>query len=142
VTFGGSAAGSIGDDYGIVAGATLLTGSVLEVMLNATGDNTLDVLFEITGGALQNINPALGTNFSPIGIGLLRFASTVMPDSFNADFNFGSTTTLDLFGAPVPEASFTTLAIFSGILTWACGARRFYSVRTTAQAQSLLLVNQ
>jgi hypothetical protein len=142
VTFGGSAAGSIGDDYGIVAGAPLLTGFVLEVMLNATGDNTLDVLFEITGGALQNINPALGTNFSPIGIGLLRFAGTAMPDSFAENIIFGETTTLDLFGAPIPEASLTTFAFFSGILAWVCGARRFYSVRTTARAQSVLLVDQ
>ena len=52
VTHDGSAAGSIGTDYGIGGlGAPLLTGSVLEVLLDATGDNTLDILLDITGGA-------------------------------------------------------------------------------------------
>jgi hypothetical protein len=64
VTFNGSVPGSIGDDYGIVAGAPLLLGTVLDVLLDAMGDNTLDILFSISGGALQNINPALGTNFA------------------------------------------------------------------------------
>lgn len=115
VIFNGGTFGSLGTDYGIVAGNALLTGSVLEVMLDATGVGTFDVLFKITGGALQNINPSLGTNFASAGAGLLRF-NTRTPA--NGDFTTGFSldgATLDTLGL-VPEFPYTTLVFFVGML--------------------------
>jgi hypothetical protein len=124
ITYNGSASGSIGDDYGIVAGAALLTGTVLQVKLDATGDNTLDVLFSISGGALQNNNPSLGTNFSPDNVGLLRFAGSAitLPSDWSGDFSLNGAT-LDVLGAAVPEPRFATFAVFSLILAWMGGSR-------------------
>lgn len=116
ITFNGSAPGSLGDDYGIVPGNALLTGSVLEVLMDATGADTLDVLFGISGGALQTSNGSLGTNFSPSSLGLLRFKSQVpLPGDFSSSFTFASTTTLDVFGTIVPEFPYTTFVYFIAI---------------------------
>lgn len=115
ITFNGSAPGSLGDDYVISSGDALLLGSVVEVSLDATGADTLDVLFTISGGALQTINPALLTNFAPSNLGLLRFKSTGLPSDFSSSFSFGSTTTMDAFGTIVPEFPYTTLVFFGAI---------------------------
>jgi hypothetical protein len=105
ITFGGGASGSLGTDYGIAAGASLLQGSVVDVQLDATGDNTLDVLFAISGGALQNVNPALGTNFSPSSWGLIRVGGSgvTLPSDFSESFSFNGGT-IDVYGIPEPSS--------------------------------------
>jgi hypothetical protein len=118
VTFNGSAPGSIGDDYGIVAGAPLLVGTVLEVLLDATGDNTLDVLFDISGGALQNDNPVLMRNFAPNNRGLLRIAGVAMPSDWSSSFSLNGAT-IDVYGIPEPTA--LTLGLLCAI--FAAGLR-------------------
>jgi hypothetical protein len=104
VVLNGSAAGSIGADYGITPGTDLLRGTVLEVLLDATGDNTLDILFEITSGALQvdNTAPDVGV-FAPNGLAILRIAGTTLPSDFSTGFVFSSTTTVDILGIPEPN---------------------------------------
>jgi hypothetical protein len=95
--------GNLGEDYGIGVGATLLAGSVLQVLLDATGDNTLDILFNITGGALQNVNPALGTNFAPSGYGLFRMSGLPMPSDFTGSFSLEGSF-INFHGIPEPDA--------------------------------------
>jgi hypothetical protein len=124
VMFNAGAPGSIGADYGIPNNSVLLSGNVLAVQLNATGAGTLDVMFAITGGALQNNNPSLGTNFAPGLLGLMRFGSRTPPNGdFTTGFSLGSAT-LDLFGAAVPEPRYVTFACFSLLLCYIIGARR------------------
>jgi hypothetical protein len=103
VKYNGGVSGSLGTDYGIAAGAWLLQGSVAEVLLDATGDNTLDVLFSINGGALQTANPSLGTNFSPAGWGLIRVVGVTMPSTFSETFSL-SGATIDVYGIPEPAS--------------------------------------
>jgi hypothetical protein len=95
--------GSLGTPYGIAATAELLSGVVDEVLLDATGDNTLDVAFAIDGGALQNLHPTLGVNFAPNNRGLLRIAGVAMPSNFSGSFNFNGAT-IDVFGIPEPSS--------------------------------------
>jgi hypothetical protein len=103
VVYGGSAPGSIVDDYGISSGATLLQGSVLEVLLGATGANTLDVLFSISGGALQNDNPDPNVGvFGPINLGVLRIAGVTMPNNWSGSFSLNGAT-IDALGVPEPS---------------------------------------
>ena len=114
VIFNGGAPGRLGTDYGISGGSSLLSGSVLEVMLDATGGGTFDVLFKITGGALQNYNAGAGTNFASAGAGLLRFNTR---SAANGDFTTGFSlagATVDTLGL-VPEFPYTTLVFFAGI---------------------------
>jgi hypothetical protein len=117
IVHNGSAAGSLKDDYAFTnggnplgAGHVLLSGSILQVLLDATGDDTLDVLFSIDGGALQADSPALGTNFAPGGRGVLRIAGVAMPSDFNASFSLNGAT-IDVFG--VPEPGTMTLGLLS-----------------------------
>ncbi len=119
VIFNGGAAGSLGTDYGIVAGAALLVGTVTEVLLDATGDNTLDVLFAITGGALQNDNPVLGTNFAQANLGVLRIAGVTLPGSFSSSFSLNGAT-IDVLGIPEPSS----LALAAGLSLVAVLRRR------------------
>lgn len=122
VTFNGSAPGSIGTDYGIVAGAPLLTGTVLEVLLDATGDNTLDVLFDISGGALQNDNPDPDVGvFAPNNRGLLRIAGVTMPSSFSSTFSLNGAT-IDVLGIPEPGAM--TLVLLGMVFACMAGSKR------------------
>jgi hypothetical protein len=114
IVHNGSAPGSIGDDYGIIAGASLLSGSVVEVLLDATGDNTLDVLFSINGGALQNDNPDPNVGvFAPNGFGLLRIGGVAMPSNWSGSFSLDGAT-VDVLGIPEPGAM--TLAVLGGLL--------------------------
>jgi hypothetical protein len=123
VTFNGSAPGSIGDDYGISPGAVLLSGSVWGVQLNATGGSTLDVVFTVTGGALQNYNAGAGTSFAPGLLGMLRFAGRTPPTgNFSTGFSLNGAT-LDMFGAPVPEPRYATLILFGAIFGFVVTAR-------------------
>jgi hypothetical protein len=115
VIFNGGAPGSLGTDYGISNGSALLTGSVLEVMLDATGSGTLDVLFKITGGALQTYNSGAGSNFASANAGLLRIDTG---RSNIGDFTTGFNLTgarVDALGL-VPEFPHTTLIFFAGIM--------------------------
>lgn len=115
IVLNGSAAGSIGPDYGISSLDELIRGTVTEVLMDATGDNTLDILFEITSGALQvdNTAPEVGV-FSPSGLGILRIAGTTLPADFSSGFTFAGTTTINVFGIPEPGSLFlaTTFGMF------------------------------
>ena len=110
--------GDLASDYGIDSGDPLLEGTVLEVLLGATGSGTLDVLFSITGGALQtgvNSEPSLaGVPFSGVGLGVLRIAAGTpsLPADWSSSF---STTgaTMDVLG--IPEPSTIALAAMAGI---------------------------
>jgi hypothetical protein len=104
VVYNGPPAGSsnLAEDYGIGVGATLLAGSVLEVLLDATGDNTLDILFKISGGVLQNVNPALDTNFAPNGRGLFRMSGVATPSNFTGSFSLEGSF-INFHGIPEPE---------------------------------------
>jgi hypothetical protein len=67
LSYKGGSPGSLGSDYGINTDRTLLSGRVQEVLLDAAGDNTLDILFTILGGDLQelpNPDPSIGI-FAP-----------------------------------------------------------------------------
>jgi hypothetical protein len=105
VKYNGGSPGSIGDDYAIAANATLLQGSVVEVLLDATGADTLDVLYSITGGALQNDNPDPNVGvYAPNNYGLLRISSlTPIPSLWTSDFSFNGAS-IDSFGIPEPGA--------------------------------------
>ncbi len=121
IIFNGSAPGSIGDDYGIVAGAQLLTGTVLEVLLDATGDNTLDVLFAVTGGALQNDNPDPDVGvFAPNNFGLLRISGVTMPSTWASNFSLNGAK-IDVYGIPEPTA--VTLGLLCAIVFALTGGR-------------------
>jgi hypothetical protein len=131
VTFTGGAAGSVGTDYGIANNTPLLTGTVLEVMLNPPpiGDNNLlDVLFSVTGGALQTINPqdpSVG-NFAPSNLAVLRISGMTLPDNWSASFNF-SGGRIDVLGTPEPS----TLALVALGAICAMGrSRRWFSARS------------
>jgi hypothetical protein len=98
MTFNNGSPGSIGDDYCVLAGASLLQGTVLEVLLSATGSNTLDILYAITGGALQldNQDPNVGV-YAPRNVSLLRIAASAIPSNGSTNFNL-SGATIDSFG--------------------------------------------
>ena len=126
VTFWG---GSLGAHYGIVPGNTLLEGTVLEVLLDAAGDNTLDVLFEITGGALQNDNPDPHVGvFAPANIGLVRVSRSQtyggLPSNWSSNFPLGGAD-VNVYG--IPEAGCTTFVMFCLILAGLVGSRRCVS---------------
>jgi hypothetical protein len=127
IIFDGSAPGSIGDDYGIVPTTPLLLGSVLEVLLDESGDNTLGILFTVTGGALQTDNPDPDVGvFAPFNQGLIRLTGT-LPSDFTSDFSVTGAT-VDVLGT-VPELSFTTLVVFGSIFVWISGSRRWISLQ-------------
>jgi hypothetical protein len=101
----GGSAGSLGTDYGINTGRSLLRGTALEVLLDAAGDNTLDILFAITSGDLQELPnqqaPLLG-KFAPGNVGLVRITSPDLPSNWTSNFTF-TASSLHVFGLPVPE---------------------------------------
>jgi hypothetical protein len=103
VTYNSGAPDSIGTDYGIANGAPLLQGSVVDVLLDATGADTLDVLYAISGGALQTDNPDPNVGvYAPNNYGLLRIsAASAIPSVWTGDFSFNGST-IDSFGIPEP----------------------------------------
>ena len=111
----GTFADDIADDYGINSGSSLIEGEVVAVLLGATGAGTLDVLYSVTGGALQSLtNPDLpGVPFSTNGFGLLRIASgsPSLPADWSASFTTTSATN-NVFG--VPEPASLALAVLGG----------------------------
>lgn len=114
VVYNAGAPGSIGDDYGVSGGASLLEGTVIAVLMDATGADTLDILYEITGGALQSLtNPDLpGVPFSPNNLGLIRIAGAgPLPADFSSNFSIDGAT-INNFGVPEPTAM--ALALLGG----------------------------
>lgn len=114
LSYGGNSAGTLGADYGITNGTALLRGKVTEVLLDANGDDTLDILFTITGGELQrspNAAPSIGS-FAPGSIGLFRIAAPNLPSSWTSNFEFEAST-LHVLG--IPEPGTCVLACFAGI---------------------------
>jgi hypothetical protein len=114
-------------DYGVVPNDILLQGTVLEVLLEATGDDTLDVLFSVSGGALQNVNPALGTNFAPTNLALLRIAGVALPADFSQCFDL-SGATIDVLS--IPEPSSVMLCLLGAMFALA-GTSKHYSFGVT-----------
>ena len=92
-------------DYGLTGGETLLTGTVLEVLMDATGADTLDIAFSISGGVLQTNNPTLGVPFSPVNLGIIRVSAPGgLPADFSTSFSFDSSTTINVLGVPEPSS--------------------------------------
>jgi hypothetical protein len=140
VTHEGSAPGSLADDYAdtihsgpLVAdtnggsnttsdGDVLLSGTVIEVLLNANGDNRLEILFDITGGALQfdSPDPDVGV-FAPNNRGFLRIAGVAMPNDWSSNFSQNGAT-IDVLGIPEPGA--LTLACLVVVYAWLARPRR------------------
>jgi hypothetical protein len=140
ITHEGSAPGSLLDDYAntihagpLVAdtnggtnttsdGDVLLQGTVLEVLLDANGDNKLEVIFDITGGALQydNPDPNVGV-YAPNNRGFLRIAGVTMPSTWTSDFSLNGST-IDVLGIPEPGA--LTLSLLATAMGCIAGRRR------------------
>lgn len=115
LSYGGNSARALGEDYGLTSGTALLRGKVTEVLLDAAGDDTLDILFTITGGALQeppNSVSSIG-QFSPTNVGVFRFTAPNLPSNWSSNFEF-DTTSLHVFGIPEPRTFL--FACFAGIL--------------------------
>jgi hypothetical protein len=112
---------NMASDYGIAAGAVLLEGTVLEALLDATGDNTLDVLVDLTSGVLQTPNANLNHDlpvFAPNGRGVLRIAGVTLPSNWTGNFSLNGAT-IDFLGIPEPG----TLAMGLLALALACAKR-------------------
>jgi hypothetical protein len=103
LSYQGGSPGSLGSDYGIGINRTLLSGRVQEVLLDAAGDNTLDILFTILGGDLQelpNPDPSIGI-FAPNKLGLFRITAPNLPSNWTSPFSF-TNASIHAFGL-VPE---------------------------------------
>jgi hypothetical protein len=123
VTFNGGAAGSVGTDYGVVAGNTLLSGTVVEALLDAAGGNTLDLLVALSGGALQNPNPDLGINFAPHDLAVLRITRAAgLPSDWTQDFTLTGAT-INMLG--IPEPSGVVLGLLGEVFAVMARSRRF-----------------
>ena len=117
VVFNAGAPGSIGTDYGVGAGGSLLLGEVIGVLMDATGSDTLDVLYQINSGALQSPNPELGPDpvvFSSVNLGLLRIAGggITLPADFSSSFSIDNAT-INNFG--IPEPGTVALSLLGGV---------------------------
>lgn len=126
----GGSADSLGTDYGINTGRSLVRGTALEVLLDAAGDNTLEILFAITSGDLQQIPnqqaPLLG-KFAPGNVGLVRITAPDLPSNWVSNFSF-TATSLHVFG--VPEPGTCALAFVAGLfLVTACRRNRSVATR-------------
>ena len=114
-------AGSVGDDYSILVGDSLLEGFVSEVLISSGGGgNVLDVLFTITGGALQSLtNPDLpGVPFAPNNYGLFHFVGGGIPADWTSNFDLtGGAATLNTFGIPEPGSLVLTMLAATLALT-------------------------
>lgn len=112
LSYKGGSPGSLGSDYGININRTLLSGRVQEVLLDAAGDNTLDILFTILGGDLQEVpnpDPSIGI-FAPNKLGLFRITAPNLPSNWTSPFSF-TNVPLHAFGL-VPEPTSTALVSF------------------------------
>ena len=123
VTFNAVAAGSVGTDYGVIAGNTLLQGTIVEVLLDAAGDNTLDLLVSLSGGALQNPNPDLGINFAPHDLAVLRITRAAgLPSDWTQTFTLTGAA-IDMLG--IPEPSGLPLGLLGGVFAVMARSRRY-----------------
>jgi hypothetical protein len=109
LSYQGGVPGSLGSDYGININRTLLQGTVQEVLLDAAGDNTLDILFKILGGDLQEVpnpDPSVGI-FAPNKLGLFRITAPNLPSNWTSPFSF-TNASIHAFGL-VPEPTSAAL---------------------------------
>ena len=116
LSYQGGAPGSLGSDYGIGINRTLLRGTVQEVLLDAAGDNTLDILFTILGGDLQEVpnpDPNIGI-FAPNKLGLFRITAPNLPSNWTSTFSF-TNASLHAFGL-VPEPTSAALVTFGFVV--------------------------
>lgn len=114
LSYGSGATGSLGTDYGIGGGRTLLRGVATEVLIDAAGEDTLDILFSILGGDLQelpNQQAPLG-KFAPGNVGLIRITAPNLPSNWTSNFNI-TATSLHVFS--IPEPGTCLLACFAGL---------------------------
>jgi hypothetical protein len=115
---------NMASDYGIAGGSQLLVGSVLEVLLDATGDNTLDVLVDLSGGVLQTPGANLNHDvpvFAPNGRGVLRISGVMMPSDWSAGFSLNGAK-IDFLG--IPEPGTIVLGMLGLMLASLGGSRR------------------
>ena len=114
-SYQGGAAGSLGSDYNMGTGRTMFRGTASEVLLDAAGDNTLDILFTITGGDLQELPntqaPLLG-KFAPGNLALIRITAPNLPSNWSSNFQF-TASSLHIFG--IPEPATYLLACLAGL---------------------------
>src|SRR6478672_5872235 len=91
LSYKGGPPGSLGTDYGINTDRALLIGTVREVLLDAAGDNTLDILYTTTGGDLQLDHPdrAVGV-YAPNNLGLFRISADNLPSNWASNFNLSN----------------------------------------------------
>jgi hypothetical protein len=81
----------------------------------------MDVLFEITGGALQSDNPDPDVGvFAPNSRGLLRIAGVTMPSNWSGNFSINGAT-IDVLGIPEPGAM--TLSLLGAAIGCIAGSR-------------------
>jgi hypothetical protein len=115
LSYRNESAGSLGTDYGISSGRSLIRGIAQEVLLDAAGDNTLDILLAIISGDLQTLPnqqaPQLG-KFAPGDVALIRIAAPDLPSNWSSNFNF-TATSLHIFGLPEPTSCL--LACLAGL---------------------------
>jgi hypothetical protein len=112
LSYEGGSPGSLGSDYGINIHRTLLLGRVQEVLLDAAGDNTLDILVTILSGDLQDVpnpDPNIGI-FAPNKLGLFRITAPNLPSNWTSPFSF-TNASLHAFGL-VPEPTSAALVTF------------------------------
>lgn len=131
IVLNSTTAGSVGDDYGISAGLggtgdVLLEGTIGEVLITSgTGGNVLDILFDITGGALQSLtNPDLpGVPFAQRDFGIFHFVGSSIPADWTSNFSLaGGGATLNSFG--IPEPTTALLSFLSSALALTVRVRR------------------
>ena len=134
VSYGTNSPGGLRTDYGAGLGTNLLNAKVREVLIDAAGADTLDLLFTFTGtgGILQEIpNPdsTIG-KFAPGNLGLFRFAIPNLPNNWSSNFNF-TATSLHVFGL-VPEPGTCSLACLAAFVIGPARSRRRSTLKVAA----------
>ena len=123
VIYNGPPAGSgnLASDYGLVNGSVLLEGTVLRAKLDPAepGANTMNILFSIVTGKLQEANTHNGLVFAPAELGMMHIAGLTLPSDFSASFSLsGGGETIDVYGIPEPGSVVLGLVgamfVFSG----------------------------
>jgi hypothetical protein len=128
VVYNGPAANgtNMASDYGgLVNGSVLLEGTVIEALLDATGDNTLDVLVHLSSGILQTPGANLNHDapvFARNGRGILRISGVTMPSNWTSGFNLTPGGKINFLG--IPEPGTMMLALLGAIFACITGSRR------------------
>ena len=87
------------------------------------GDNTLDLLVSLSGGALQNPNPDLGINFAPHDLAVLRITRAAgLPSDWTQTFTLTGAA-IDMLG--IPEPSGVALGLLGGIFAVMARSKRY-----------------